>query len=159
MPPPPSASPPAPTAAPEPNAPAQPLPSDSFIPTAEGEHWYEVVCSLVAADAITALPRELALQSQLVARENGHWQLCIEAESLNQPQARERLRAALQAAGHAQQLSITLGPVCDSPARRNAAAANARQRQAQEIVLGDPLVQALQRDYDGKIVPGSIQPL
>ena len=71
----------------------------------------------------------------------------------------ERLRAALQAAGHAQQLSITLGPVCDSPARRNAAAANARQRQAQEIVLGDPLVQALQRDYDGKIVPGSIQPL
>ena len=94
-----------------------------------------------------------------MAREGGHWQLCIEAESLNQPQARERLRAALQAAGHAQQLSITLGPVCDSPARRNAAAANARQRQAQEIVLGDPLVQALQRDYDGKIVPGSIQPL
>ena len=68
-------------------------------------------------------------------------------------------RAALQAAGHAQQLSITLGSVCDSPARRNAAAANARQRQAQEIVLSDPLVQALQRDYDGKIVPGSIQPL
>ena len=149
----------APATAPEPNAPAQPLPSDSFIPTAEGEHWYEVVCSLVAADAITALPRELALQSQLVAREGGHWQLCIEAESLNQPQARERLRAALQAAGHAQQLSITLGSVCDSPARRNAAAANARQRQAQEIVLSDPLVQALQRDYDGKIVPGSIQPL
>ena len=159
MPPPPSASPPAAAAAPEPNVPAQPLPSDSFIPTAEGEHWYEVVRSLVAADAITALPRELALQSQLVAREGGHWQLCIEAESLNQPQARERLRAALQAAGHAQQLSITLGPVCDSPARRNAAAANARQRQAQEIVLSDPLVQALQRDYDGKIVPGSIQPL
>ena len=159
MPPPPSASPPAAAAAPEPNVPAQPLPSDSFIPTAEGEHWYEVVCALVAADAITALPRELALQSQLVAREDGHWQLCIEAESLNQPQARERLRAALQAAGHAQQLSITLGPVCDSPARRNAAAANARQRQAQDIVLGDPLVQALQRDYDGKIVPGSIQPL
>ena len=118
-----------------------------------------MVRSLIAADAITALPRELALQSQLVAREGGHWQLCIEAESLNQPQARERLRAALQAAGHAQQLSITLGPVCDSPARRNAAAANARQRQAQEIVLSDPLVQALQRDYDGKIVPGSIQPL
>ena len=159
MPPPPSASPPAAAAAPEPNVPAQPLPSDSFIPTAEGEHWYEVVRSLIAADAITALPRELALQSQLVAREDGHWQLCIEAESLNQPQARERLRAALQAAGHAQQLSITLGPVCDSPARRNAAAANARQRQAQEIVLNDPLVQALQRDYDGKIVPGSIQPL
>ena len=42
---------------------------------------------------ITALVRELALQSQLVARDGAHWLLRVERESLNQPTARERLRA------------------------------------------------------------------
>jgi len=150
---------------PEPGARLQPhahskpvLASARYTPTEEGDVWHSTVQQLVAAEAITALVRELALQSQLVARDAGHWLLRVERESLNQPQARERLRAALDAAGHASQISVELGVVIDSPARRNAAAAAERQRVAEDIVMNDPYVQSLVRDYGAKIVPGSIKP-
>lgn len=151
--------------APEPGERLQPLPlsapvpvSARYTPTEEGDVWHDTVRQLVAAEAITALVRELALQSQLVARDGGHWLLRVERESLNQPTARERLRAALEAAGHATQISVEVGVVIDSPARRNAAAAAERQRRAEEIVQNDPYVQSLVRDYGAKIVPGSIKP-
>ncbi|MBS0389571.1 MAG: DNA polymerase III subunit gamma/tau [Proteobacteria bacterium] len=138
---------------------AAPAPGSArLVPTEEGDAWYAVVQQLIAADAITALVRELALQSQLVAREDDHWLLRVERESLNQPQARERLRAALEAAGHARQISVELGVVIDSPARRNAQAATERQRAAEAIVHNDPYVQQLVRDFGAKIVPGSIKP-
>ncbi len=129
-----------------------------LVPTEEGDFWHATVQQLIAQEAITALVRELALQSQLVARDAGHWLLRVERESLNQPVARERLRAALEAAGHASQISVELGVVTDSPARRNAQAATARQRQAEDIVHNDPYVQELMRDFGAKIVPGSIKP-
>ena len=150
---------------PEPGARLQPLPASApapasarFTPTEEGDFWHATVQQLVAAEAITALVRELALQSQLVARDAAHWLLRVERESLNQPTARERLRAALEAAGHASQISVEVGVVIDSPARRNAAAAAERQRRAEDIVGNDPYVQSLVRDYGAKIVPGSIKP-
>ncbi len=151
--------------APEPSVRLQPLPaggpraaSARYTRTDEGDVWYATVQQLVAAEAITALVRELALQSQLVARDAGHWLLRVERESLNQPTARERLRAALETHGHATQISVELGVVIDSPARRNAHAAAERQRLAQEIVENDPYVQTLMRDFGAKIVPGSIKP-
>jgi len=150
---------------PEPGERLQPLPlsapvpvSSRYTPTPEGDVWHATVQQLVAAEAVTALVRELALQSQLVARDGGHWLLRVERESLNQPTARERLRAALEAAGHATQISVEVGNVIDSPARRNAAVAAERQRRAEEIVHNDPYVQSLMRDYGAKIVPGSIKP-
>ncbi len=151
--------------APEPGERLQPLPlsaptpvSARYTPTEEGDVWHTTVQQLIAAEAITALVRELALQSQLVARDGGHWLLRVERESLNQPTARERLRAALEAAGHATQISVEVGVVIDSPARRKAAAAAERQRRAEEIVHNDPFVQSLMRDYGARIVPGSIKP-
>ena len=136
-----------------------PVPASArYTPTDEGDVWHATVQQLVAADAISALVRELALQSQLVARDGDHWLLRVERESLNQPVARERLRAALEAGGHAAQISVELGAVIDSPARRNAAAAAERQRRAEDIVHNDPFVQSLMRDYGAKIVPGSIKP-
>ena len=151
--------------APEPGARLQPMPLSApvpvaarYTPTEEGDVWHATVQQLVAAEAITALVRELALQSQLVARDGSHWLLRVERESLNQPTARERLRAALEAAGHASQISVEVGVVIDSPARRNAAAAAERQRRAEEIVQNDPYVQSLMRDYGARIVPGSIKP-
>ncbi|GAA6118032.1 DNA polymerase III subunit gamma/tau [Acidovorax sp. FG27] len=129
-----------------------------YTRTDEGDVWHATVQQLVAAEAITALVRELALQSQLVARDAGHWLLRVERESLNQPMARERLRSALEAHGHASQISVELGVVIDSPARRNAHAAAERQRIAQEIVENDPYVQSLVRDFGAKIVPGSVKP-
>ena len=133
-------------------------PSAPMVPTEEGDFWHATVRHLVAQQAIVALVRELALQSQLVARDTGHWMLRVERESLDQPASRERLRAALLAAGHDVSLSVEVGAVTDSPARRNAAAAQARQRAAEEIILNDPFVQATRHDFPTgwKII--SIQP-
>jgi DNA polymerase-3 subunit gamma/tau len=131
----------------------------ALVPTPEGETWHGVVQQLIAADAVTALVRELALQSQLLARDGGHWLLRVERESLNQSGTRERLRAALEAAGLAQDISVELGPVSDSPALRNTARQNARQERALEVVQNDPFVQTLVREFDARIVPGSVLPL
>ncbi|MEY4661587.1 MAG: polymerase subunit tau, partial [Pseudomonadota bacterium] len=126
--------------------------------TPEGEAWLGMVQALVDQDAITALVRELALQSQLVARDGLQWQLRVERETLNHPASRERLQAALMAAGHGEvKLHIEIGTVTDSPAKRLAVQAAAKMQAAQELIQNDPLVQAMVRDFAAKIVPGSIQ--
>jgi DNA polymerase III subunit gamma/tau len=130
-----------------------------LVPTAEGDFWHGLVGELVAREAVVALVRELALQSQLVARDVDHWILRVERESLNQPASRERLQAALKAAGHAVSLGVEVGTVTDSPARRNAAAAAEKLRVAEEAIRSDPFVQDMIRDFGAKIVPGSIKPL
>ncbi len=127
-------------------------------PTEEGAFWHLTVQQLVAAETVTALVRELALQSQLVARDVDHWLLRVERESLNQPASRERLQAALQAVGHAIKLGVEVGRVVDSPAKRNAVAAAERQGAAEKMIYEDPFVQSMMRDFGAKIVPGSIKP-
>ncbi len=127
-------------------------------PTEEGDFWHAVVSGLIADDAITAMVRELALQSQLVAQDTDQWLLRVERESLNQAGSRDRLAAALQAAGHAVRLVVEVGRVTDSPARRNVALASERQMAAEKIIFDDPFVQAMMRDFGAKIVPGSIKP-
>jgi DNA polymerase-3 subunit gamma/tau len=138
------------------------LPLDTAVPvvqpTAEGDFWYATVQGLISTEAITAMVRELALQSQLVARDDAQWLLRVERESLNQPGSRERLSAALTAAGYPVRLAAEVGRVTDSPAKRNAAAAAERQLATEKIVFDDPLVQAMMRDFGAKIVPGSIKP-
>jgi DNA polymerase-3 subunit gamma/tau len=134
-------------------------PAGRLVPTEDGDFWQTTVAELVTREAVTALVRELALQSQLVARDPDHWMLRVERESLNQPASRERLRGALHAAGHAVNLSVEVGVVTDSPARRQAAAQAERQRAAEETIQGDPFVQAMMRDFGAKIVPGSIKPV
>jgi DNA polymerase-3 subunit gamma/tau len=131
----------------------------TVTPTPEGDFWQATVQQLVEREAITALVRELALQAQLVGRDEGHWMLRVERESLNQPASRERLKNALQAAGHAVDISVEVGPVSDSPARRNAVAHWERQHAAEQVIHNDPYVQQLQRDFGARIVPGSIKPV
>jgi DNA polymerase-3 subunit gamma/tau len=143
---------------PEPLREAQAAAAAPLVTTPEGDFWQQVVGQLVDREAVTALVRELALQSQLVGRDEGHWMLRVERESLNQPASRDRLRAALHAAGHAVELSVEVGPVADSPARRQAHAAAERQQAAEQIILNDPFVQRMVRDFGAKIVPGSIRP-
>ena len=130
-----------------------------LVPTPEGDVWHALVQQLVAQEAIAALVRELALQSQLVARDVGQWMLRVERESLNQPVSRERLQVALRGLGHDVTLVVEVGRVSDSPARRNAVAAAARHLAAEKIIFDDPYVQSLMRDFGAKIVPGSIKPL
>ncbi len=144
-----------------PEAPAPIAPVQSAVPQDLdlADFWHDTVMALVKAEAIGALVRELALQSCLVSRDSGQWRLCVPNTSLAQTGSRDRLQAALQAAGHDVKLTLETGPVADSPAKRLAAAAAARQRRAEETMLQDPFVLAMMRDFGGKIVPGSIQPL
>ena len=129
----------------------------TLVPTEEGEFWTQTVRGLVATDAVHALVRELAMQSQLIARDTDQWHLRIESESLNQGTARERLQAALHAAGHVVKLVVEIGKVSDSPAQRNAAALADKQKAAEDLIHSDPLVQAMVQDFGAKIVPGSIK--
>jgi DNA polymerase-3 subunit gamma/tau len=147
--------------APEPSArldmPRTPAPA-AVQATPEGDVWLEVVQGLLDQEAITALVRELALQSQLLGRDGAQWQLRVERETLNHAASRDRLQAALLAAGHGDvKLHIEIGPVSDSPARRLAVKAAEKMLAAQELIQNDPLVQAMVRDFGAKIVPGSIQ--
>ena len=135
-----------------------------LVLTPEGDVWHGAVQQLLAAEAIAALVRELALQSQLVARtsasndgEPHDWLLRIERESLSQSGSREKLQLALETLGHAVRLSIEIGPASDTPAKRIAAATAERQRMAQDIITQDAYVQQLMRDFGAKIVPGSIK--
>ena len=137
----------------EQRGPAPPIP-----PSEDGDFWHATVTQMIAAESINALARELALQSQLVARDVDQWILRVERELLNQPSAREKLTDALAALGHGVKLAIEIGGVVDSPARRNKQAADERQRVAEEAIRSDPEVQMLMREFDAKIVPGTLKP-
>ena len=148
---------------PEPEAPAISVPMPQGAATADGEFWFSLVQDMIRAETIGALVRELALQSQLVARDDtdtpAHWMLRVENTSLNQANARDRLQQALQRHGHVVRLVVEVGKVSDSPSRRLAAAAAQRQAEAEQAVLQDPFVQKMMRDFGGKIVPGTLRPL
>ena len=130
-----------------------------LIPTEEGDFWHATVQGLVDAQAIGAMVRELALQSQLVARDEGQWLLRVERESLNQPGSRDRLTLALKDAGFEVALAVEVGRVTDSPGRRNARASAERQVAAEQLIYATPLVQTLMKDFGARVVPGSIRPL
>jgi len=130
-----------------------------FVESEHGAFWHATVQSLVQAQAVNALARELALQSQLIGRDEDQWILRVESESLNQAGSRDRLSQALQDAGFAVALAVEVGRVSDSPARRNASASAERQQAAERIIHSNPLVQSWIRDFGAKIVPGSIRPV
>ena len=134
----------------------------SLVTTEEGDFWFDVVHALVQAQAVTALARELALQSQMVARdtmnEPAHWLLRVERASLNQAGARERLLNALAEAGHRIELGVEVGVVSDTPGRRIAAAQQRRLRQAEASLRNDPALSSVFTAFGGTIVAGSLKP-
>jgi len=137
--------------------PGEAAPMREPVLSAEGDFWFDAIQQLAKAETITALVRELGLQSQLVARDADQWLLRVERESLNQGNTRERLSAALKTLGHEIRLVVEIGPVEDSAALRLAAEAARRQREAEQIIRDDPFVQAMVRDFGGKIVPGTLK--
>ena len=141
----------------EASEPSQRAAPRAVVLSEEGHFWTETVRALIAAESINALVRELALQSQLIARDTDQWQLRIESESLNQGPARERLQTALQSLGYSVKLVVEIGKVTDSPAMRNAAALAEKQRAAEDLIQSDPLVQNMIQEFGAKIVPGSIK--
>lgn len=133
-------------------------------PTPLGERWMAVVALLNQRQAISALVRELAMQAQLVEQRDGAeplWRLRVERESLRATALVDKLRGALaDALGIAPlRLEVEGGSVTDSPARREAAERERRQREAEDMIRNDPLVQEMLAQFpSARIVPGSIKP-
>ncbi|MEY2994861.1 MAG: hypothetical protein RL357_1796 [Pseudomonadota bacterium] len=130
--------------------------------TPEGDFWLQVVSGLLETGSVTALARELALQSQLVAMDEGarppHWLLRVEGASLNQAGARDRLLGALAEHGHQVQISIEVGPVSDTPGRRIRAEQSKQLRLAEEALKTDPMLAPVFQSFGGKIVEGTLVP-
>ena len=141
------------------------LPASAPKSSELGDAWAERVQSLMAADLVAGLVRELALQSELQSQEGDVWTLQVESQSLNHAGACDKLLLALQALPAAPgmpaptRLQVALGPVSDTPARRLSAAQTERQRQAEEVIAADPFVQDMVRQWGARIVPGSVRPL
>jgi DNA polymerase-3 subunit gamma/tau len=147
----------------EPAAPAAPALSAAEL--ALGDRWAALVRSLIDAGAIGALVRELAMQGQCVAIEQGDaaqlWRLRVERETLRGGTHRERLEAAMaKSLGHAVKLELEAGAVADTPFLRDMAERERRQRAAEELIQNDPMVLSLMQQFKtARIVPGSIKPL
>ena len=128
--------------------------------TGLGDVWAALVTRLISLDAIKTMARELALQSQLVDIEGAVWRLRVESPSLNNPANIEKLQTAIhteQQGKPAVHLTVEIGPVTDTPVRRNQALAKERQSQAEALIHSDPFVQDMVRNWGGKVVPGSIK--
>jgi DNA polymerase-3 subunit gamma/tau len=128
-----------------------------------GDRWVALVTLLNQRQAVTALARELAMQAQLVAQSDGAqplWRLRVERESLRAAALVDKLRGALADALEAPlQLEVEAGIVSDSPARREAAERERRQREAEELIHNDPMVKEMLAQFpSARIVPGSIKP-
>jgi len=124
-----------------------------------GDFWAALVTQLIAQDAIKTMTRELALQSQLIAKDGAAWTLRVESPSLNSPANIDKLQTAIIALAQdaTVQLTVEIGPVVDTPVRRNQALAKERQGQAEALIHNDPFVQDMVRNWGGKVVPGSIK--
>jgi DNA polymerase III subunit gamma/tau len=152
---------PAPAAAPTPAA----LPSAAAIEgIAAADRWSVLVQHLIGTGAITAMVRELALQSECIAVvDDGSepvWHLRVERENLRAPALRERLQAAAaQSEGRALRIEVEAGATVDTLAVRDAAERDRRQAEAERLINDDPLVRALMAQYKtARIVPGSVKP-
>ena len=127
--------------------------------TSLGDIWFSHVKSLLGNETVVALVRELALQSQLVAQMNEIWTLQIDNVLLTNSGLLEKLEMALKMQIPSVSLQVQSGAVVDTPARRLAHLAAERQAQAEALITGDAAVQQLMREFDAKIVPGSIKPI
>ncbi|HEY6511077.1 MAG TPA: DNA polymerase III subunit gamma/tau, partial [Burkholderiaceae bacterium] len=134
-------------------------------PTELGERWAALVAAMAQRGLISALVRELAMQSEWVASSAGpqgpRWRLCVERESLRAPALRDKLQTAVAAVfGEPVELELVDGVPNDSPALREAAARARAQQQAEQTMTSDPVVRELMTQFKtARIVPGSIKPV
>jgi DNA polymerase III subunit gamma/tau len=131
----------------------------AVMPDAVHQAWINTVQQLLDAEAVTALTRELAVQSQCVEQGAQHLTLRVDMPSLDNPAAREKLQTAFAALGRTEVLTVERGPVVDSWFKRNQARIAARLLAAENLIMNDPLVLDMQAHWGGKVVAGSIKAL
>ena len=158
-------------------APAAPAPVHTAVPAtsspagvvmvdaALADRYAEHIAELVELQAVGALTRELAMQAGLLAIDDAVepavWHLCVERESLRQAAQADKLASALsELTGRAIRIEFEAGVPSDSPAQREAAERDRRQRHAEQVIESDPAVRDLLAQFQGaRIVPGSIKPI
>ena len=146
-------------------SPAADAPLRVLRPTELGQRWAELVGTMVQRGLVSALARELAMQSEwlaaLDAPQGARWRLRVERESLRTPALRDKLQAAVAAVhGAPVELELVDGVAQDSPALREAAARARAQQQAEQTMTSDPVVRELMSQFKtARIVPGSIKPV
>ena len=147
----------------------QPLPAQSTGAQAAGalgKDWAEIVASLGCQGPL----RQLAAHCLLVERKQGVVRLRLDAdgESFRRPQLEQKLAAALSNYfGETVRLEFlpattSATPVIVTeeltPARREARAAEERQRAAEQAIDNDPAVRALREVFGATVKPGSVKP-
>lgn len=150
--------------------PSPALVKPQYQATEAGDFWLKVVQDLVKKELVNAFVRELALQSQLIARDQlssanneasqqapEQWYLRVERESLIQGTNKERLEQALLNAGWQVKLVVEIGAVSDNPVKRLSAQKTQLQDEAIEFLAAHPWVQTWVNDWDAKLITSSVQ--
>ncbi len=127
------------------------------------DRWAALVADLQSKQLVSAMVRELAIQSALASVDEAvtppRWALVVERDSLRQVPTQDKLAQAMASLlGHAVQLDVRTGRAVDTPAQRDAAERERRARLAERKVLEDPLVKDMLSQFpSARIVPGSIR--
>lgn len=117
--------------------------------------------ALAASLRLAGLARELALRSELVAREGDHFTLRAPVKALLEAGNEQRVRAALaEHFGRPVRLSIQVGAVTgETAAARSEQARSTLQKQAEDAIYADPFVRELIENFGASVDPRSIRPL
>ncbi len=143
----------------EPSA-AAPVPPSPEGEPSSNDQWCTLVESLLQAERVAALARELAIRSmwQGAQGESTARQWCVQVEqpALADDSPRRRLEQALAQAGYPVKLVVSLGEVTDCVAQRHQQHQAVQQQHAVQTLTQDPDVQQVMQAFGGTIVPGSL---
>ena len=133
----------------------------SDLPPATGiaARWLEIYPQL----AVAGLTQSIAAHCQLMVVDDAVWQLHLDPghSALYNENHRLRLEKAI-AALEEQPITLTVSvqaPTQETPAVAAARRRVARQKEAEQSIQGDPLVQALINDFAAQLCDDSIRPL
>ncbi len=145
--------------------PAAPAALETFERTPLGDRWYAMVSAWSAAGSLLALVRELAVQAELIACDEAAdpplWRVRVARETLRNIALVDKLTAILRQhlGTPTAVLEVVAGEAVDCAARRDAAEADRRQREAVAMIQADPVVTTLMAQFPtARILPGSIKP-
>ena len=131
------------------------------MPAAKESSWDAVVAAL----GLQGTVKHFAANCVMLERKAGLVRLRLDpaGDSFRRPQIESRLAEALsQHYGEAIQLEIVQAAVPGeilTPAKRDALAAEDRQRAAEQAIDSDPAVRAMREIFGATVRPGSVKPL
>ena len=119
--------------------------------------------ALAASLPLRGVVHQLALQSELIGcgtqGDGVQFKLRIPVDTLRSAGSVDKLAQALTAHfGKPVRVGTELGAVAQTANALAIAEREARQREAEEKMQSDPFVQALMREFNAVIVPGSVKP-